>query len=70
MNKFKALGLIAGLSGAGIGSYLSYLAITESLYSAAITAQQAGIYSGISATIFGVSLACIGFTYNQMSKNT
>jgi amino acid transporter len=69
MNKFKTLGLIGGLSGAGLGSYFSYSAISESLNSATITAQQAGIYSAIAATILGISLAFIGITYNQINKN-
>ncbi|EWH08798.1 hypothetical protein DS2_15459 [Catenovulum agarivorans DS-2] len=67
MNRFKTLGLTCGLSGAGIGSFLSYLAITESLSSTVITAQQAGMYSAISATIFGISLAFIGIIYNKQN---
>lgn len=70
MNKYKTLGLIGGLSGVGIGFYFSYTAISESLNSASISAQQAGIYFAIAAAILGISLAFIGITYNQVNKNT
>lgn len=65
----KPIGLISGVLGVSIGSYFSATAIIDSLNSAAITGQQAGIYSAITATILGMSLALIGFVYNQAKKH-
>ena len=70
MKNVKSIGLIGGVLGAAVGSYFSATAIINSLNSAAITGQQAGIYSAITATILGMSLALIGIVYNQSSKNT
>ncbi|MBO9492422.1 hypothetical protein J7384_18820 [Endozoicomonas sp. G2_1] len=70
MKNVKSIGLIGGVLGTAIGSYFSAKAIISSLNSAVVTGQQVGIYSAVTATILGMSLALIGIVYNQSSKNT